>query len=123
MKPKQRMIREQKLKLLSEKYPEGVNFTEKGFPDFNPYVLQHKGKAVEVDIKRLNPEPATGKGTSGSQLDMNNANDLMRSIDPNWKQPADYTWHHIENSTRIQLVPSDLHGVVGHSGGRNTYTF
>ncbi len=121
MKPKQRRIREQKLKLLAEKYPEGVNFTEKGFANFNPHVLKHNGAKVEVDIQRLNPDPLSG--TSGSQLDMNNANELMRALDSNWKQPAGTTWHHIENTTKLQLLPTDLHSVVGHSGGRNTYKF
>lgn len=66
---------------------------------------------------------ASGKGTTGSQLDMRDANDAMKAIDPNWKQPPGTTWHHVENSTKLQLIPTDLHGAVGHSGGRNTYKF
>ena len=123
MQPRKRKIRELKLKELAEKYPDGVNFTEKGFADFRPYIMKYKGYLVEVDIKKLNPDPTSGRGTSGSQLDMRNANQLMENIDPAWKQPSTHTWHHVENSTKLQLIPSDLHSTVGHSGGRNTYSF
>ncbi|WP_328283781.1 HNH endonuclease [Pseudoalteromonas sp. DL2-H6] len=85
--------------------------------------MKYKGYLVEVDIKKLNPDPTSGRGTSGSQLDMRNANQLMENIDPAWKQPSTHTWHHVENSTKLQLIPSDLHSTVGHSGGRNTYSF
>ncbi len=122
MKPLQRKIREKKLNQLANKYPEGVNFTDKGFPDFNPYVIKHNGNPVEVDINRFNPNPQSG-GTSGSQLDMNDANAMMTTKDSSWNQPAGTTWHHVENSTTMQLLPTDLHSVIGHSGGRSTYTF
>ena len=28
------------------------------------------------------------------------------------------TWHHVEDMTTMQLVPSDVNGVVAHLGGR-----
>ena len=121
--PAKKKIREKKLKQLAKKYPEGVDFSEAGFPDFSPYMYEHEGVPVEVDIGALNPDPPSGKGTSGSQLDMNKANEMMKEKYEDWQQPEDYTWHHIENSTKLILVPTDLHGVVGHSGGRSTYKF
>ncbi|WP_455717075.1 HNH endonuclease signature motif containing protein [Anaerosporobacter sp.] len=31
--------------------------------------------------------------------------------------PTGYTWHHVEDSRTMTLVPSDLHGAVRHTGG------
>ncbi len=31
--------------------------------------------------------------------------------------PAGYTWHYVEDTKTMQLVPRDLHSAVGHSGG------
>ncbi len=31
--------------------------------------------------------------------------------------PVDFTWHHVEDGTTMQLVPSDIHAKTGHSGG------
>jgi hypothetical protein len=31
--------------------------------------------------------------------------------------PKEYTWHYVEDTKTKQLVPSDLHSAVGHSGG------
>jgi len=123
LKPAIRKTREKKLKKLNEKYPEGVKFNKKGFPDFSPYRYKHDNNEVLVDIEELHIDPPDNKGTAGSQLDMNKANEMMKEIDPNWKQPVGYTWHHIENTTKLELVPTDLHSTIGHSGGRNTYNF
>lgn len=113
---KQAIIRE-KLSELAIKYPDGVNFSEQGFPDFGPYVLKQDGKKIEVDIKRLNP------GKSGLDKDFVDATKEMRKIYPNWKQPMESVWHHVEYSTKLQLLPEDIHQAVGHFGGRETYNF
>jgi TANFOR domain-containing protein len=113
--------RKAELEKLHIKYPKGIRFTETGFPDFYPYVIKDKhGKPVEMDIETLNPDPIGG-GTKGSQLDMNEANRRMKAIDPEWRQPDKTTWHHVENSTKLVLVPTDLHSAVRHTGGRSTY--
>jgi hypothetical protein len=31
--------------------------------------------------------------------------------------PPDHSWHHTEDCVTIQLVPSDIHTAVAHSGG------
>jgi type VI secretion system secreted protein VgrG len=115
-----RASRLQDLEELALKYPNGVRFSEKGSPDFSPYIYVHNGFKVEVDIGTLNPDPANGRGSSGSQLDMKEANRIMKSRDSGWDQPEDWTWHHVENSTKMQLVPQDIHSFVRHSGGRST---
>ncbi|MBN1126825.1 MAG: HNH endonuclease [Sedimentisphaerales bacterium] len=31
--------------------------------------------------------------------------------------PKGYTWHHVEDGVTMQLVPTDLHQAVRHTGG------
>ena len=31
--------------------------------------------------------------------------------------PDGFTWHHVEDGITMQLVPTDLHDVVKHTGG------
>jgi len=32
-------------------------------------------------------------------------------------RPEGYSWHHHEDKTRMQLVPTKLHRKIGHTGG------
>lgn len=82
---------------LVSKYPNGVIFSQQGFPDFSPYAY------FEVQIGGL-----TGKG---DDLYANRALGLTST-------PDGYTWHHVEDGKTMQLVPSDLHDKVAHTGGR-----
>ncbi len=118
------LAKKQQFTDLYNKYPLGVDFSTSGFPNFKPYRYKHNGVDVEIDIGALNPDPPIGVGGSnGSQLDMVAANNAMQQIYPNWTKPSGYTWHHIENSTKLELVSTDLHQAVRHSGGRSTYNF
>lgn len=82
---------------LYAKYPEGVNFDESGYPDFSPYTLQE----VQIDMK--------GNHTS----DYKQANEAAGLEET----PEGYTWHHHQDGKTMQLLPSDLHGSVRHTGG------
>ncbi|UZQ52282.1 HNH endonuclease [Clostridium kluyveri] len=83
---------------LAEKYPDGVKFTEEGFPDFKPYST----KTVTVD----NLE-------GDAYYDFIKANEKA-GFD---STPEGYTWHHVEDGKTMELVPSDLHGDIRHTGG------
>jgi hypothetical protein len=83
---------------LAEKYPNGVKFTKEGFPDFKPYSI----KTVTVD----NLE-------GDAYYDFIKANEEA-GFD---STPDGYTWHHVEDGRTMELVPSDLHGAVRHTGG------
>ena len=86
---------------LQKKYPNGVEFSKSGFPIFTPYSKK------TVDIGSLNKNSST---------DFAKANKMA-----GYKEtPKGYTWHHVENSTKLQLVPTDLHQSVKHTGGRAT---
>ncbi|TDO87627.1 HNH endonuclease [Enemella evansiae] len=89
---------------LAKQYPEGVRFSPEGYPQFGRYALH------EVEL----PTPLAK--TSGG--DMAAAN---RLVEPGFKQPPGFTWHHVEGGppVRMQLVPTQLHGAVRHTGGRS----
>ncbi len=82
---------------LKEKYPEGVKFTEDGYPDFSPYAKE----SVTIDMK------------GDHYHDYKNAN-AAAGYD---ETPDDYIWHHHQDCKTMQLVPEDLHGAVPHTGG------
>ena len=83
---------------LKKKYPKGVPFTKEGFPDFSQYarvtVNVPLGKSIEQDFKY--------------------ANKLIKEK----TTPKGYTWHHTEKPGVLQLIPTDLHEVVRHTGGK-----
>jgi len=86
---------------LAKDYPRGIKFSEEGFPDFRPH------SEDSVDIGSLNK-------TSGQDIKL--ANEL-KGYD---KTPDGMVWQHVENSTELILIPSDLHDAVRHTGGRAT---
>jgi A nuclease of the HNH/ENDO VII superfamily with conserved WHH len=80
------------------KYPRGVWFNSKGFPDFSPYA-----------IKTVKPKGLTGNIATDNRL-ANRAAGLSVT-------PDGYTWHHHEDGVTMQLVPTELHDAVRHTGG------
>jgi hypothetical protein len=82
---------------LHQKYPHGVHFTGMGYPDFTRYAK------AKVDIR------VTGK----NHIDFALA-DKAAGFQ---KRPVDYTWHHHQNGTTMQLIPKDLHKAISHTGG------
>jgi RHS repeat-associated protein len=56
----------------------------------------------------------------GPDADFTAANRAMREKlnDPNWQQPAGYTWNHAGDSTSktMELVQSDAHAAIAHEG-------
>ncbi|WP_213664166.1 HNH endonuclease [Stutzerimonas stutzeri] len=82
---------------IRSKYPDGVPFTSKGFPDFSRY------SASKVQI--------TPQSTRAGDFKLANQTVGYRST------PKGYTWHHTEKSGEMILVPSDIHRAVAHTGG------
>lgn len=76
-----------------------------GYPDFSPHVYNHNGKPASVEIDM-----------NGTSKDFTAANQEMRKIDPNWRQPEGYTWHHKEDGATMQLVPTKVNATP-HTGG------
>nr|WP_321232910.1 SpvB/TcaC N-terminal domain-containing protein [uncultured Psychroserpens sp.] len=86
---------------LRKKYPKGVYFNVKGFPDFMSFAIK------TVVLKKL-------QSTSGKDFTLANKKAKYK------KTPKGFTWHHVENSTKLILIPTDVHDGVKHTGGRAT---
>jgi len=83
-----------------------INY-ENGFPKFDDF---SKG---EVKI------PQTGSHSGDFKL----SDEMYRKQigDPKWKRPDGMTWHHKEDGTTMQLVPSNVNGNAGHYGGASLF--
>lgn len=95
------------LVLLDKKFPDGVPFTQRGFPDFSHVAAKGKdGKAIVVDIGVL---------SGSSQKDISAAETIFQQAGNKWARG--FTWHHIEGATKLMRVPTDIHQLVDHTGG------
>jgi RHS repeat-associated protein len=94
-----KLITIRNFKLAGGKHPTGVPFDKDGFPDFSSYSKK------SVKIKQ-----------TGKPQDFDEANRLAGYE----KTPPGMTWHHHQDGTTMQLVPTDIHRAVGHTGGAAT---
>ena len=94
---------------LAKKYPDGVEFTPDGYPDFSKYAE----KTVKFD------PPSADALKADTCLNANYSHDFaMANKAAGYKTtPQGYTWHHKEDMQTMQLIPTDLHQAVRHSGG------
>ena len=87
-----------------------------GYPDFSEYIYKAEG----VDGKSINGEVEIQLSKTGKRDDdFKLANEAMaKKLGlKRFTEPKDWTWHHNEDGTTMQLVPSKLHNNVPHSGG------
>ncbi|MCI0417433.1 HNH endonuclease [bacterium] len=82
---------------IAARYPESVQIDPRGFPDFSPYSI----KTVQIQM------------TGNRATDFARANKAAGFSET----PQGYTWHHVEDTMTMQLVPTDLHAAVKHTGG------
>jgi len=89
---------------------------KEGYPDFSEYTYQAKG----VDGKTISGEVEIEISKKGDRdKDYTLANEAMAKklgVDE-FEEPRDWTWHHVEDGTTMQLVPTQLHKNVPHTGG------
>lgn len=88
--------------LAGSKHPKTkVPFDKDGFPDFSKNL--YKDGVNDVNIKPT--------GNRGSDIDA--ANKAAGYSET----PRGQTWHHHQNTGRMQLVDSKIHSATGHTGG------
>lgn len=96
----------EELEELDKLFPNGVPFSKEGFPDFSGVAFKDReGKAMVVDIQQL---------TGDRKADIAKAEGMF--LAKGYKTPKGYTWHHIEGSTKLMLVPTKIHQLVDHAG-------
>lgn len=95
---------------LDKMYPDGVPFTKEGFPDFSNIAAKDKnGVPIVMDLGQL---------SGNSKKDINIAETMFQNAGNAWEDG--WTWHHIENSTKLIRVPTIIHQLIDHSGGMST---
>ncbi|MCG8333545.1 MAG: DUF4157 domain-containing protein [Proteobacteria bacterium] len=85
---------------LRGKYPHSVHFSGAGYPDFSRY-----------SIKNVRIELGKSRGVDFSRADK------AAGFSRNNPRPDDFTWHHHQDSGYMQLVPTDIHDWIKHTGG------
>lgn len=96
---------------LDKLYPDGVPFTQEGYPDFSKVAFKDKnGQTLRINIGTLSGD---------SKKDINVAETIFQKMGYSWK--SGYTWHHIEKSTTLIRVPSAVHQLIDHAGGMSTH--
>ncbi len=92
---------------LDKKYPGGIPFSKEGFPDFSNVAAKGAdGKPIIMDIGELSGD---------SKKDIAAAETMFQKLGNKWE--AGYTWHHVEGTTTLMRVPTDIHQLVDHTGG------
>ncbi|MEM8923239.1 MAG: HNH endonuclease [Actinomycetota bacterium] len=95
---------------LAEHYPNGVQYTMQGYPDFSEYA---------VAIYKMQPGQMRDKRT-GPNGNFAMANGWLKSVKTDWT-PSQWsgvlTWHEHESCLQMLLVPTDIHDAVRHNGG------
>lgn len=77
-----------------------------GFPDFSPFTTHPSGvKSVTISM------------TGTNRIDFRLANEAAGH--PEWgnRPPPGWTWHHHQDGSRMELVPSDINSLFSHLGG------
>jgi hypothetical protein len=92
---------------------------EEGYPQFSEYTYKARspdGATVDAKVEiELSP-------TGDRQADFNRARQAMKEklgVDDFHEDdlPGKWTWHHKEDGTTLELIPSELHNNVPHAGG------
>jgi hypothetical protein len=81
-----------------DKSGRAVTYSKEGYPDFSPYA------EAEIKVEGL-------RGTIPPDDKLANQAVGLSST------PDGYTWHHVEDGSTMQLLPSDIHATFPHTGG------
>lgn len=99
-------------------------FDKKGFPIFDDvakydtrlpneafHAASYKGQ-MKMASRELSDQIKNGKINSSKF-----SKAQLKAIHSGKDKIPDYTWHHHQDNGRIQLIPTKIHGKVGHVGG------
>jgi hypothetical protein len=92
---------------------------ENGYPDYSDYTYKAKGadgKPVDAKVE-IELDPGGDRTKDFAQARKAMAEKMGVKDFHEDDLPGDWTWHHKEDGTTMELVPADLHNNVPHSGG------
>ena len=113
------------VKLANQSHPKtGVPFDSKGFPNFEQYAkydtrintkeFRSKGSTGQMRLATKDLAEAIRKG----QVRSSSFNSKqLKAIEKGESKIPDYTWHHHQDTGRMQLIREDIHRRTGHIGG------
>ena len=98
-------------------------FDSKGFPNFEKYVKYD----TKLDIQEFRSKGSTGQmrlatkdlaeAIRKGQVRKSSFNtEQLRAIEKGKAKIPGYTWHHHQDTGRMQLIGEDLHHDTGHIG-------
>jgi hypothetical protein len=97
------------------KYANGVKFSDEGFPDFSPYTYTFDDNTKQMIIT----DPAELKKIYGNNFAKEC--DRLAGFGRDNPKPDGYTWHHHQDLGVMELVPTDVHAIYAHTGGKSLY--
>ena len=112
------------VKLANQSHPKtGVPFDSKGFPNFEKYVKYD----TKLDIQEFRSKSSTGQmrlatkdlaeAIRKGQVRKSSFNtEQLRAIEKGESKIPNYTWHHHQDTGRMQLIREGLHHDTGHIG-------
>ena len=99
-----------------------VVFDRKGFPIFDPYVKVETG--ISGDLHLMSRDAHMRAATRQLRADIEAGiidkslftSEELKHIKSGLEKIGDYTWHHHQDTGRMQLVPTNIHNWVKHVG-------
>ena len=85
-------------RLAGQTHPSGVQFDQRGFPNFDPYAIR---------------KFRSGDLTGDYRADAAMANKTLGFP----RTPNNFVWHHVQDGRTLLLIPRDIHEATGHTGG------
>jgi filamentous hemagglutinin len=104
-----------------------VVYDQRGFPIFDPYVKYET--RITGDLKNMLPDAHKRAATRQLRADIESGRVDRRifsdtefyNIQKGKAKIGDYTWHHHQDTGRIQLVPEDVNDWFKHIGGNSIW--
>jgi hypothetical protein len=117
------------VKLAGERHPiSRVVFDHKGFPIFDNHTVYDT--RIPLDIAKVKDRNShmraatldlKAKIESGIINKNNFTNKQLEQIIAGKPNIKDFTWHHHQDTGRMQLIPADVHNTTGHVGGMHLW--
>lgn len=113
------------VKLAGQRHPDtGVVYDQRGFPIFDD-VAKFDTRFTGSDFKNASYQTQMRMSTRDLRTTIQNNQQLRSQFDPDQLQAIEsgkpniprLTWHHHQDSGRMQLVPRQTHKDTGHIGG------
>ena len=104
-----------------------VVFDQRGFPIFDPYVKVET--RISGDLANMLPDAHMRAATRQLREDILSGKiSKTKFTDAEWddikaglEKIGDYTWHHHQETGKMQLIPTDIHDWISHIGGNNLW--